>query len=122
MYNPLLLVDSVDAFGSVPTRVRHALVNVYLAVRTGRTGPTTALISVYQILARAAVLTGRGRALVQLVLAQQSRVARVTRTSERVLAVDTLAVLARIRQTVVDVVLAIETRESRRTLALVTGN
>jgi len=68
------------------------------------------------------VLAGRGRALVQLVLAQQSRVARVTGARERVLAVDAFAVFARVRQAVVDVVLAIETGEARRTLALVTGD
>lgn len=45
----------------------------------------------------------------------------MTRARERVLAVDAFTVLARVRQTVVDVVLAVETCEARRTLALITG-
>lgn len=67
-------------------------------------------------------MTGRGRAFVQLVLAQQTRVTRMARARERVLAVDALAVLARVGQAVVDVVLAVETGEPGRTLALVTGD
>lgn len=45
----------------------------------------------------------------------------MTRTRERVLAVDALAVLARVRQAIVDVVFAVEPGETGRTLALVTG-
>jgi hypothetical protein len=45
----------------------------------------------------------------------------MTGTRERVLAVDAFTMLAWVRQTVVNVVLAVETREARRTLALVTG-
>lgn len=76
--NAVVLVDAVDAFGPVPTGVGHALVDVDLAVRARRAGSATALVPVDQVLARAAVLAGRGCALVQLVLAQQSRVARMT--------------------------------------------
>lgn len=118
-YSRYSLVDSVDALGPVPARVRHALVDVHLAVGAGRAGPATALVPVDQVLARAAVLARGGRALVQLVLAQQPRVARVARARERVLAVDALAVLARVGQAVVDVVLAVEAGEAGRALALV---
>jgi len=45
----------------------------------------------------------------------------MTGACERVLAVDAFTVLARVRQTVVDIVLAVKTCEAWRTLALVTG-
>lgn len=45
----------------------------------------------------------------------------MTGASKRVLAVDAFTVLARIGQTVVDIVLAVETCEARRTLALITS-
>lgn len=117
-----VLVDSVDALRSVPTGIGHAFVYVYLAVGARRASSTATLVPVDQILARAAVLAGRRSALVQLVLAQQPRVAGMAGARERVLAVDALAVLARVRQAVVDVVLAVEAREAGRALALVTGD
>lgn len=67
--NIVVLVDSVDALGTVSAGVGHAFVYVDLAIGAGRAGPTAALVPVDQILARAAVLARRGRALVQLVLA-----------------------------------------------------
>jgi hypothetical protein len=45
----------------------------------------------------------------------------MTGARERVLAVDTFTMLARVRQTVIDIVFAVETRETWRTLALITG-
>lgn len=117
-----LLVDAVDALGAVSAWVRHTLVDVHLAVGTGRASPAPALVPVNQVLARTAVLAWCGRALVQLVLAQQPRVARMAGARERVLAVDALAMLARIRQAVIDIVLAVESREPGRALALVTGD
>lgn len=117
----ILLVDSVDALRPVPTGVGHALVDVDLAVGARCASSATALVPVDQVLTRTTVLAGRGCALVQLVLAQKSRVTRMTGTRERVLAVDTFTMLARVRQTVIDIVLAVETCEARRTLALVTG-
>jgi len=117
----VLLIDSVDALRSVPTGVRHALIDVNLAVRAGCAGSATTLVTIYQVLTRTTVLAGSGRTLVQLVLAQKSGVTRMTGTRERVLAVDAFTMLAWVRQTVVDVVLAVKTREARRTLALVTG-
>lgn len=42
----VVLVNSVDAFGSVPTGIRNTFVYVDLAIGTGRTSPTTALVSV----------------------------------------------------------------------------
>jgi len=117
----VLLIDSVDALRPVPTGVGHALVNVDLAVGARCAGSATALVPVDQVLTRTTVLAGRGCALVQLVLAQESRITRMTGARERVLAVDTFTMLARVRQTVVDIVFAVETCEARRTLTLVTG-
>lgn len=106
-----LLVDAINALGAVSTWVRHALVDVHLTVGTGRAGPTPALIPVNQIFARATVLARCGRALIQLILTQQPRVARMAGARERVLAIDALAVLTRIRQAVIDIVLTVESRE-----------
>jgi len=117
----VILIDSVDALRSVPTGVRHTLIDVDLAVWAGCAGSATTLVTIDQVLTRTTVLAGSGRTFVQLVLTQKSRVTRMAGARERVLAVDAFTMLAWVRQTIVDVVFTVETREARRTLALVTG-
>lgn len=120
--NFVILVNPIDTFGSVSTGVGHTLVDVYFTILTGRTSSAPTLISVYQVLARPTMLTRGRRAFVQLILAQQSGVTRMTGTRERVLAIDALAVLTWVGQTIVDIVLAVEARETRGTLTLVTSD
>lgn len=84
-----VLVDAVLALGAIATGVAEALVDVVLAVDTCRSLGTDALVAVDEVLAGAPVLAGRRGTLVDLRLAQKSRVSCVAHASEGVVPVQT---------------------------------
>ena len=67
-------VDTVDAGGAVAARIAETLVDVVLAVASGRSWLTAALVSADEILAVAAELTGIRFAFVDLGLQHATRI------------------------------------------------
>lgn len=102
------------------TRVTRTVIKIDLTINTRRAGLAVALVAVHQVDAAALVQAGAAVTLVYLVTADGAHVPGVADAGVRINPVLTLAVVAGVRVTVVDVLLTQHASESRGTLAFIT--
>lgn len=104
---------------SVETRIGMTLIYKHFTISSIRPRFASALISIDQIFASSSVSTGIAFALLDLLFANQSRVSRMTDTSESVVTVNAVAVKTWIGIALVDMFLAVLTPSSFATMTLV---
>lgn len=101
-FSPLLIpinklislpVNPINTSGIVPARIAVALIDVDFAIRSRCSRLTNALITIDQILADTTKLAGITFALVNLRVTQMACITRMAHANERVLAVNTFAML-----------------------------
>ena len=115
-------IDAVDASGAIAAGIAKALVDIVLAIAARSPRLAAALIAADEIFAMTTKLARIRLAFVDLRLAQESVVSGVALARERIDAVDAISVMAGRALAVVDVDFAIQSGESLRAIASVSGD